>query len=397
VFVNLRFKPKPMLFPGTVKTKLPNTGTSIFAIMSALAREHGAINLSQGFPDFPVDPGLIELVSESMRKGHNQYAPMPGIAPLRQVIADKVNAAYGCNVDPEKEITITAGGTQAIYTAIAATVREGDEVIVFEPAYDSYVPSIKLQGGVPVQLQLNPNDFQIDWNQVKKAVNSKTRLIIINTPHNPAGTILSVKDMQQLEKITHNKDIYIISDEVYEHIVFDGHKHQSVLLYPGLAERSFVIFSFGKTVHATGWKTGYCIAPENLTVEFRKVHQFMVFAVNTPLQYALASYLSNAENYRNIPSFYQNKRDLFLDLIKETPFVPLTCSGSYFVLLDYGKISNEKDTVFAERMTREYGVATIPVSVFCKKPPDEMRLIRVCFAKEDETLKAAAEKLKKVR
>ncbi|MFM7079093.1 MAG: methionine aminotransferase [Bacteroidota bacterium] len=382
-----------MLFPGDLKTKLPNTGTTIFTVMSALARKHGAINLSQGFPDFPVDQVLIELVNQSMCSGHNQYAPMAGLPHLREVIAAKVNNAYGCSIDSDDEITITAGGTQAIYTAIAATIRDGDEAIVFEPAYDCYVPAIKLHGGNPVQLQLDPTNFQIDWNQVKKAVNSKTRLIIINTPHNPAGTVLSAKDMAQLEKITHNRDIIIISDEVYEHIVFDGVEHQSVLRYPKLAERSFVVFSFGKTVHATGWKTGYCIAPKNMMVEFRKIHRYMVFAANTPLQHALASYLSDPSNYVNIPSFYQRKRDYFNQLMATSKFKAMPCSGSYFVLLDYSGISNEKDTLFAERITREHGVATIPVSVFCKNPPPDMRLIRVCFAKEDTTLLSAAEKL----
>ncbi|MFM7901370.1 MAG: methionine aminotransferase [Bacteroidota bacterium] len=382
-----------MLFPGAVKTKLPNTGTTIFTIMSALAKEHGAINLSQGFPDFNVDPKLISLVHENMLAGHNQYAPMPGIPALREVLAQKLETSYGTKIDPEKEITITAGGTQALYTAIAATIREGDEVIVFEPAYDSYVPAIRLHGGIPVQLQLSAPDFQIDWSQVKKAVTAKTRMIIINTPHNPTGTVMSAKDMQQLEKIVHNRDIFILSDEVYEHIIFDGHTHQSVLRYPKLAERSFVVFSFGKTVHATGWKTGYCVAPENLMVEFRRIHQYMVFAANTPLQYALASYLSEPATYQNIPAFYQRKRDLICQLLSKSKFEILPCYGSYFLLLDYTSISDEKDTVFAERITREHGVATIPVSVFCKMPPKDMRLIRVCFAKEDQTLATAAEKL----
>jgi methionine aminotransferase len=382
-----------MLFPGAVKTKLPNTGTTIFTIMSALAKEHGAINLSQGFPDFGVDPKLISLVHENMLAGHNQYAPMPGIPALRDVLAKKLESCYGTKIDAEKEITITAGGTQALYTAIAATIREGDEVIVFEPAYDSYVPAIRLHGGIPVQLQLAAPDFLIDWSQVKKSVTAKTRMIIINTPHNPTGTVMTAKDMQQLEKIVHNRDIFILSDEVYEHIIFDGLAHQSVLCYPKLAERSFVVFSFGKTVHATGWKTGYCVAPENLMVEFRRVHQYMVFSANTPLQFALASYLSEPSTYNSIPAFYQRKRDLLIKLLSKSRFELLPCSGSYFLLLNYARISDEKDTVFAERITREHGVATIPVSVFCKAPAKDMRLIRVCFAKEDETLAAAAEKL----
>jgi methionine aminotransferase len=328
-----------------------------------------------------------------MLAGHNQYAPMSGIPALRDVLAQKLASCYGTKIDAEKEITITAGGTQALYTAIACTIREGDEVIVFEPAYDSYVPAIRLHGGIPVQLQLSAPDFQIDWTQVKKAVTAKTRMIIINTPHNPTGTVMTAKDMQQLEKIVHNRDIFILSDEVYEHIIFDGLTHQSVLNYPKLAERSFVVFSFGKTVHATGWKTGYCVAPENLMAEFRRVHQYMVFAANTPLQFALATYLSDPSTYQNIPAFYQRKRDLLCDLLSKSQFEILPCSGSYFLLLDYTLISDEKDTVFAERITREHGVATIPVSVFCKTPSKDMRLIRVCFAKEDQTLAKAAEKL----
>lgn len=385
-----------MNFPGNFKSKLPNTGTTIFTVMSALAKEHGAINLSQGFPDFPVDPKLIALVNEMMAQGHNQYAPMAGVPELRQTIAQKLKSSYGCTVDPEQEVTVTAGGTQAIYTAIAATVGEGDEVIVFEPAYDSYVPAIRLHGGVPVQLQLPLPGFQIDWTQVKRAVTSKTRMIIINTPHNPTGSVLSTKDMQQLEKIVHGRDIFILSDEVYEHIIFDEAKHHSVLQYPRLAEKSFVVFSFGKTIHATGWKTGYCVAPVNLSKEFRKVHQYMVFAANTPLQHALAKYLSEPSHYTGIPAFYQQKRDVLTSLLQASRFKVLPCLGSYFLLLDYTDISDEKDTLFAERITREFGVATIPVSVFCKTPPPEMRLVRVCFAKEEATLKAAAEKLNKV-
>jgi methionine aminotransferase len=385
-----------MNFPGVFKSKLPHTGTTIFTIMSALAKQHGAINLSQGFPDFPVDAKLINLVHQKMQLGMNQYAPMAGVLELRSTIADKLSKCYGCVVDPELEITITAGGTQAIYTAIATMVGEGDEVIVFEPAYDSYVPAIRLHGGVPVQIQLPYQGFQIDWVQVKKAVTSKTRMIIINSPHNPAGTVLSAKDMQQLEKIVHGRDIFILSDEVYEHIVFDGLRHMSVLNYPKLAEKSFVVFSFGKTVHATGWKTGYCVAPANLMKEFRKVHQYMVFSANTPLQYALAEYLTDPENYMGIPAFYQAKRDLFTSLLTPSKFRLQPCSGSYFLLLDYAQLSDEKDTVFAERITKEHGVATIPVSVFCKAPDNEMRLIRVCFAKEDSTLRSASEKLNSI-
>ncbi len=384
-----------MNFPGTIKSKLHKTGTTIFAIMSGLANEVGAINLSQGFPDFPVSEELIALVNKYMKSGFNQYAPMQGHRPLREVIAAKVQHLYSANYDPDKEITITAGGTQAIYSAITSIIKEGDEVIVFEPAYDCYVPAIELNGGIPVQLQLKGPDYHIDWNEVKKMVTQRTRMIMINSPHNPTGAILTAKDMHQLEKITSNRDIVIVSDEVYEHIIFDGVEHQSVMRYPKLAERSFVVFSFGKTFHATGWKMGYCIAPENLMTEFRKVHQFQVFSVNTPIQHALAEYMLDATNYSGISTFYQQKRDLFQNLIKESRFKTLNCSGSYFQLLDYSKISDEKDTDFAIRVTKEYGVAAIPVSVFYKNPVDS-KILRFCFAKDASTLEKAAEKLCKI-
>lgn len=384
-----------MNFPGTLKSKLHKTGTTIFAIMSGLANEYGAINLSQGFPDFPVSEELIELINRNMKIGNNQYAPMPGYRPLREVISNKIQNLYSASYDPDKEITITSGGTQAIYSAITAVIKEGDEVIVFEPAYDCYVPAIELNGGIPVQLQLKGPDFHIDWNEVKKMVNQRTRMIMINTPHNPTGAILTAKDMHQLEKITHNRDIVILSDEVYEHIIFDGYEHQSVMRYPKLAERSFVVFSFGKTFHATGWKMGYCVAPENLMNEFRKVHQYQVFSANTPIQFALAEYMSNPVNYSGINTFYQQKRDHFLELIKNSRFKPLNCSGSYFQLLDYSKISEEKDTDFAVRLTKENGVAAIPISVFYKNPI-EQKVLRFCFAKENSTLEQAAAKLRNI-
>ncbi|MFI5219818.1 MAG: methionine aminotransferase [Bacteroidia bacterium] len=382
-----------MQYKGTIKSKLPKAGTTIFAIMSALANECGAINLSQGFPNFPVSPELIDLIHQKMKEGHNQYAPMPGILPLRERIAEKIQNLYSAKYNPETEITITSGGTQAIYTAITAVIREGDEVIVFEPAYDSYVPAIELSGGIPISLHLKNPDFHIDWNEVKKKVNSKTRMIMINTPHNPCGSILTAKDMHQLEKITNGTDIIILSDEVYEHVIFDGYEHQSVTRYPKLAERSFVVFSFGKTYHATGWKMGYILAPERLMTEFRRVHQFNVFASNTPIQYALAEFMKEKKHYEGLNNFYQRKRDLFLQLMNGSRFKALPCSGSYFQLFEYSGISNEKDTEFAKRVTKEFGVASIPVSVFYKKPPEE-KLLRFCFAKDDETLKSAAEKLK---
>jgi methionine aminotransferase len=379
-------------YTGLLKSKLHKTGTSIFAIMSGLANEHGAINLSQGFPNFSCSPELVSLVNHYMKKGYNQYAPMPGVLSLRERIAEKAESLYGAQYQPEKEITITAGGTQAIYTAIAAVVREGDEVILFDPAYDSYAPAIEIHGGIPVHLQLKTPDFHIDWNEVKKVISQRTRMIMINTPHNPSGAIITARDMMQLEKITNKTDILVLSDEVYEHIIFDGYEHQSVLRYPKLMERSFVIYSFGKTFHTTGWKTGYCLAPEKLMTEFRKLHQFMVFAANTPIQHALADFMKDKKNYSGLDKFYQQKRDYFLDKIKGSRFRALPCSGSYFQLLDYSAISNEKDTDFAIRLTKDHGVASIPVSVFYKNANDN-KLLRFCFAKENETLDAAAERL----
>ncbi len=384
-----------MHFPGSLKSKLHNTGTTIFTTMSALAAEHNAINLSQGFPDFPVSEKLVSLVNKNMKAGHNQYSPMAGYMPLREAIAEKVNHLYSAAYDPEKEITITAGGTQAIYAAIASIINDGDEVIVFDPAYDCYAPAIRLNGGIPVQIQLKGPEFHIDWNEVKKMVNQRTRMIMINTPHNPTGSILSAKDMHQLEKITDKRDIVVLSDEVYEHVIFDGYEHQSVTRYPKLAERSFVVFSFGKTMHATGWKIGYCLAPENLMTEFRKVHQYMVFCANTPIQRALADYMKDTKHYLELSGFYQEKRDYFLKMLKGSKFKPLPCHGSYFQLLDYSKITDEKDTDYAIRLTKENSVASIPISVFYKNNFDN-KLLRFCFAKEKETLEKAAEKLMKV-
>jgi len=385
-----------MKFPGEVRTKLHKTGTTIFTIMSALAAEHKAINLSQGFPDFKVSPELIALIAKNFKAGHNQYAPMAGVLSLREQISSKMKSLYSANYDPETEVTVTAGGTQAIYSAISAIIREGDEVIVFEPAYDCYVPAIELNGGIPVHIQLKTPDYHIDWNDVKKRVNQRTRMIIINTPHNPTGAVLSARDMVQLEKLTVNTDIVIVSDEVYEHVVFDGYEHQSIARFPKLAERSFIVFSFGKTYHATGWKVGYCVAPANLTAAFRKVHQYMVFAVNTPIQYALAAYMEDPAHYSGIGEMYQQKRDFFVSHLKKSGFKLLPCSGSYFQLADYSAISNEKDTDFAFRLTRDFGVAAIPISVFYKNNIDN-KIVRFCFAKEEATLKAAAAHLCNVK
>ena len=379
-------------FKGVIKSKLPKAGTSIFSIMSGLANETGAINLSQGFPSFEVSPELISLYHKAMKEGHNQYAPMQGLMSLRERIAQKMSDRYTAVYDPESEITITAGGTQAIFTAIAAVVHEGDEVIIFEPAYDSYAPAIELCGGRPIHVHLTPPDYRVNWTAVKKLITQRTRMIMINTPHNPTGTILTAKDMQQLEKITHSSDILILSDEVYEHIIFDGYEHQSVARFPKLAERSFIVYSFGKTFHATGWKSGYCLAPKSLMAEFRKVHQFLVFSVNTPLQHALAAYLKDKKNYSGLETFYQEKRDYFLRLIKKSKFKPLPSVGSYFQLLDYSAISNLKDTEYAIKLTKENGVASIPVSVFYNVPVDN-KLLRFCFAKDNETLERAAERL----
>lgn len=380
------------LYPDVITSKLPQTGTSIFAVMSQLAREHNAINLSQGFPDFPVSEHLIHLVGKYMSQGYNQYAPMPGLMELREAIAQKTEGLYGAQYHPETEITVTAGATQAIFTAITAFIREDDEVIVFEPAYDSYIPAIKLCGGSAVPVQLKFPDYHINWDEVKKLVNQRTKMIIINSPHNPTGSILGANDLAELEKLTRNTGIMILSDEVYEHIIFDGQIHQSVCRYPELARRSLVMCSFGKTFHATGWKTGYCLAPENLMKEFRKTHQFVVFCSNTPVQYAIAEYLQDKNNYTNLGAFYQEKRDYFLKLIAGSRFKRIPASGTYFQVLDYSQISEETEMDFALRLVKEYGVASVPNSSFYNKAVNNNTL-RFCFAKSNETLEKAAEVL----
>ena len=382
-------------FPFSIKSKLPKVGTTIFSVMSSLATQHKAINLSQGFPDFDASEELIRLVNDYMKKGMNQYAPMQGILPLRERLAEKTQDLYGITYSPDTEITITSGGTEAIYTAITAIIREGDEVIVFEPAYDCYVPAIELAGGVPVYISLKSPDFTIDWNEIKKVISHKTKMIMINTPHNPTGTVMTAGDMKALEKIVEGTEICIISDEVYEHIIFDKLRHESVLRYPVLAERSFVVLSFGKTYHTTGWKIGYCFAPANLMAEFRKIHQFVVFSANTPLQYALADFIKN-KNYFSLPDYYQEKRDYFLKLIKGSRFKFTPASGSYFQCLDYTSITNEKDTEFAIRLTKEFKIASIPISVFYHEGIDN-KVLRFCFAKKNETLEMAAEKICSVR
>jgi methionine transaminase len=384
-----------MEFSGSIKSKLPKSGTSIFAVMTALANEHQAINLAQGFPDFDVNPKLTELVHHYMKAGMNQYAPMPGVMKLREKIAAKTEELYSAVYDPDKEITIIPGATHGIFAIISAMIKEGDEVIVLEPCYDSYVPAIELNGGRAVYVELKQPDYKVDWNEVKKLINFHTKLIIINTPHNPSGSILSAQDMQKLEKLVKNTDIVIVSDEVYEHIIFDKVEHQSVARYPKLAERSFIVSSFGKTYHTTGWKMGYILAPNNLTVELRKAHQFIAFSTNTPIQYAVADYMDDKDAYMQLNAFYQEKRDYFRSLVKGSKFKLMPCQGSYFQLLQYSKITQEKDLDFAKRLTIDHKVASIPVSVFYHKKNDH-NVLRFCFAKGNETLEKAAEKLLKI-
>lgn len=374
-------------------SKLPNVGTTIFTAMSALAAEHKAINLSQGFPDFDCDDALKALVNNAMLEGHNQYAPMPGIMPLREILSKKINILYHRQIDPDTEITITPGGTYAIFTAIATCIGPGDEVIVFEPAYDSYIPNILVNGGVPVRLSLSFPDYKIDWELVRSSITPKTKMIMINNPHNPSGSILSEIDMQVLEQLAEQHNLLVLADEVYEHLVFDGAAHQSVLRYPNLFRHSFVTYSFGKVFNNTGWKMGYCVAPAHLMKEYRKVHQYLCFSVNTPMQYGLAAYLQSPEHYLSLPAFYQQKRDYFLQLMKETRFTPLHSSGSYFQLMQYDRISDEGDKDFAIRLTKETGVACIPVSAFYEDGKDD-HVVRFCFAKKTATLDKAVERLK---
>jgi methionine aminotransferase len=377
-------------FRHAIPSKLPDVPTSIFTVMSSLAKKHKAINLSQGFPDFPSDPVLLELVNTAMKNDCNQYAPMAGVLGLRHELAKKINNLYGVSYHPETEITITAGATQALFTAMAATIKKGDEVIIFKPAYDCYEPTVKLFGGIPISVQVDPEKFNINWQLVKGLINHKTKMIIINSPHNPSGNIMSKSDMIQLEKLLKNTDILLLSDEVYEHIIFDKEPHHSAALFPGLAERAFITSSFGKTFHTTGWKVGYCVAPKELTEEFRKVHQFNVFSVNHPVQVALAAYLKRPENYTELSTFYQEKRDLFLSLLKESRFSFTPSKGTYFQLANFSAISNENAYDLAIRLTKEKKVATIPVSVFNVDNYDS-KVLRFCFAKSDDTLKRAAD------
>jgi methionine transaminase len=373
-----------------IDSKLPEVGTTIFTTMSALAREHGAVNLSQGFPDFDCAPELRRLAASYIETGHNQYAPMPGTQALRERVAAMLSDCYQSAYHPEKEITITAGATQAVFTAIAAFVKPGDEVIIFEPAYDCYAPAVLVQGGTPVYSRLHAPQFSIDWEDVRRKMNERTRMILINSPHNPSGTTLGASEMASLAKLVAGTNVIVLSDEVYEHMVFDGESHQSVARYPDLKAQSVLVSSFGKTVHTTGWKIGYVAAPDHLMKEFRKVHQFLVFVVNHPLQLALADFLSNVENYRALAGFYQQKRDLFLKLTATSRLKPLPCQGTYFQLMSYEDVSDERESAFAVRLTSEKKIATVPLSAFYADGTDQ-KILRFCFAKKDETLERAAE------
>lgn len=386
---------KPMITIKDFESKLPEIGTSIFAVMSKLANDNNAINLSQGFPDFNCSDELIDLVNMFMKKGNNQYAPMPGTVELRNEISRVIKDLYDKFYNPETEITITAGATQALFTAFSTLVKDGDEVIVFEPAYDSYIPAIKLNRGIPVVIPLNGKDFNIPWDIVKSKITEKTKCIVFNSPHNPTGAILNQNDILTLIELVKNKNILLISDEVYEHIIFNNNQHLSFARYDELSKRSFIISSFGKTFHTTGWKIGYCCAPENLMSEFRKVHQFVVFAVNTPVQLAIAEFLKNDAHIFNLRNLYQEKRDLFRNLIKDSNFKLLGCEGTYFQLLDYSNISDMADMDFSVYLTKEIGVAVIPMSPFYSTKINS-KIIRVCFAKKDDVLIKASKKLNKL-
>ena len=377
-----------------LQSRLPNVGTTIFTVMSALAAEKGAVNLGQGFPDFDCDPSLVDAVTTAMKDGFNQYPPMTGVPALREAIAAKIARIYGHSYNPNTEITVTAGATQAILTSILCCVHPGDEVVVIEPVYDSYVPAIELAGGKPVfvQMEVGPQGYSVPWQKVASAISPRTRLIMINSPHNPTGSVLRETDIRALQDIVRGTDILIVSDEVYEHMVYDSARHESVCRYPELASRSFVISSFGKTYHVTGWKIGYVAAPAALSAEFRKVHQFNVFTVNTPVQHGVARYMANPAPYLELPAFYQRKRDLFREGLKSTKFKLLPSDGTYFQCVDYSAISPLAEAEFAKWLTTEIGVAAIPVSAFYNQPK-ESGIVRFCFAKKDDTLRTALERL----
>ena len=378
-----------------ITSRLPDVGTTIFDVMTKMANENGAINLSQGFPDFNIDAKLIELVNKFMREGYNQYATMPGVASLRQVISEVIFKSYGHRASWETDITVTSGATEAIFACISAFISSGDEVILFDPAYDSYDPAIRLNGGIPVPINLTYPGFSIDWDVVRSRITRRTKMIMVNTPHNPTGSVLKRKDLEELEKIALEHNLIVLGDEVYDRLMYDDASHQSMLTLPGLASQSLAIFSFGKTFHATGWKMGYVVAPEYLSREVRKTHQFIVYSVNTPIQYALAEYLKEPDNYSGLGKFYQSKRDFFLEQMKGSSFIPLKTEGSYFQVFSYEGIADLPDRQMAEQMTKKHKVACIPVSVFYKDRTDN-RLLRFCFAKKDETLERAAAILKKI-
>lgn len=385
----------PYFYQMKMVSKLPSVGTTIFTVMSSLAAETKAVNLGQGFPDYPMDEKLIDLVNKAMRDGFNQYVHMNGYIPLREALAEKVSFLYGSKVNADTEITITPGGTYAIYTALTSVLHPGDEVIVFEPAYDSYIPNIEINGAKAIRLQLKFPDYHIDWNEVRAAITESTKMIMLNSPHNPTGAVLTADDIKELRSIVEGTEIFILSDEVYEHLIFDGKEHHSMLKYPDLAERSFVCFSFGKVYHCTGWKLGYCIAPADMMKEFRKVHQFNCFSSHSPSQVALATFIQERSSYTGLGSFLQQRRDLFAELMKHSRFRPLQSFGSYFQCYDYSEISNENDKEFAIRLTKESGVASIPVSAFYEDGRDD-KVIRFCFAKKEETLMEAASRLIKI-
>ena len=383
----------PMRAP---QSKLPGVETTIFTVMSELARQEGALNLSQGFPDFDGPRYLLERVQHHLTHGRNQYAPMMGVPVLREAVADKVADLYGCRLDPDSEVTVTSGATEALFCAIAAVVREGDEVIVFDPAYDSYQPAVALQGGVTRHVPMHPPDYRPDWDRVAETINDRTRLIITNTPHNPTGTVWTRSDIEALRAVLGRADavgreIYLLADEVYEHIIFDDHAHESLCRYPDLFERSFVVSSFGKTYHTTGWKIGYCLAPAVLSAELRRVHQYVTFTSNTPVQLGLADFLrAHPEHHRNLGCFYQRKRDLFCKLLEGSRFRVHPSAGTYFQLIDYGGVFDEADKALARRLTREVKLASIPVSVFYEQDAGHT-VLRLCFAKDDDTLRQGAE------
>ena len=379
-----------------IRPKLSSGEVSIFAVMTRLANEHGAINLSQGFPDYSCAPELIESVSRYMREGHNQYAPMPGVLALREALAMKIERLYGRHYDPLTEITVTTGATEGLFVALTALVHPGDEVLLFQPAYDSYTPSIRLSGGVPRYVTLRYPDYTIDWDEVRRKVTDRTRAIVVNTPHNPTGMIWTADDIAGLRRVLEGSDAVVISDEVYEHITFGGARHESLARYPDLAERAIVISSFGKTYHTTGWKVGYCAAPPELTREIQGIHQWVTFAVNGAVQMAYADMVNRDPTAADVTAFYQGRRDLFLSLIAGSRFKPLACRGTFFQLVDYSAITNERDVDFAKRLTREHGVAAIPISPFLDENEEPGPVVRFCFAKKDETLQRAAERLRRV-